>query len=168
MWYTRLSEYLLKEGYANNPICSCIFIKKSKTKFVIIVVYMVDLNLVGTLEELIRTEKSLKKEFDMKDLGKTKFCLDLHIEHFPFEVLVHQSTYTKKILKHFYMDKGHPLSSPIVVRSLDMKKDSFRHCENVEESLGREVPYRSAIGTLMYLSNCTLPDIVFSVTLLAK
>ena len=29
MWYNCLSEYLLKEGYANNPICPCIFIKKS-------------------------------------------------------------------------------------------------------------------------------------------
>ena len=24
MWYNRLSEYLLKEGYVNNPICSYI------------------------------------------------------------------------------------------------------------------------------------------------
>ena len=25
MWYNRLSKYLLKEGYANNPKCPCIF-----------------------------------------------------------------------------------------------------------------------------------------------
>ena len=29
MWYNRLSEYLLKEGYQNNQICPCVFIKKS-------------------------------------------------------------------------------------------------------------------------------------------
>ena len=29
MWYNHLSEYLLKERYVNNPICACIFIKKS-------------------------------------------------------------------------------------------------------------------------------------------
>ena len=29
MWCNHLSEYLLKEGYANNHICQCIFIKKS-------------------------------------------------------------------------------------------------------------------------------------------
>ena len=28
MWYNCLSEYLLKEGFENNPICPCIFIKK--------------------------------------------------------------------------------------------------------------------------------------------
>ena len=28
MWYNCLSEYLLKEGFENNPICPCVFIKK--------------------------------------------------------------------------------------------------------------------------------------------
>ena len=73
-----------------------------------------------------------------------------------------------KILKRFYMDKAHPLSSPMVVRSLDVKNDPFRTCEKVEELLGPEVPYLSVIGALMYLANCTRPDIVFSVNLLAR
>ena len=61
----------------------------------------------------------------MKDLDKTKFCLDLKIEHLSNEILVHQSTYLEKVLKHFYMDKTHPLSTPMVGRSLDVKKDLF-------------------------------------------
>ena len=61
IWYNnRLSEYLLKEVYENNPICPCIFIKKSETGFAIIVVYVDDLNIVGTLEELTRTTSYLK------------------------------------------------------------------------------------------------------------
>jgi hypothetical protein len=48
MWYNRLSEYLLKEGFENNPICPCVFIKKSESGFAIIAVYVDDLNLVGT------------------------------------------------------------------------------------------------------------------------
>ena len=47
MWYNCLSEYLLKEGFENNPIFPCIFIKKSKFGFVIVAVYVDDLNLVG-------------------------------------------------------------------------------------------------------------------------
>ena len=136
MWYNCLNEYLLKEGYVNNPICPCTFIKKSKSGFVFIVVYVDDLNLSGTPEELTRTSKYLKNEFEMKDLGKTKFCLGLQIKHFPTGVLVHQSTYTKKILKRFYMDKAHPLSLPMTVRSLDVKKDPCRPCEKDEELLG--------------------------------
>ena len=89
MWYNRLSGYLLKERYNNNPICPCIFIKKSKTEFTIIVVYVDHLNLIRTPNELTRTAKYLKNEFEMKDLGKTKFCLSLQIKCFPTGVLVH-------------------------------------------------------------------------------
>ncbi|XP_074377715.1 secreted RxLR effector protein 161-like [Apium graveolens] len=66
------------------------------------------------------------------------------------------------------MDKSHPFNSSMVVRSLDKKKDVFRPKEENEEILGPEVPYLSAIGTLMYLSNNTRPDITFSVNLLAR
>ncbi|CAA7031752.1 unnamed protein product [Microthlaspi erraticum] len=34
--------------------------------------------------------------------------------------------------------------------------------------LGPEVPYMSAIGALMYLANCTRPDIAFATNLLAR
>ena len=131
MWYNCLSEYLLKEGYTNNPICPCIFIKKSKTGFAIVVVYVDNLNLIGTHKELIRTTKYLKNEFEMKDFGKTKFCLGLQIEHFPIGVLVYRSAYTKKI--RFYVDKTHPFSSSMIVRSLDVKNDPFRPCEKGEK-----------------------------------
>ena len=65
------------------------------------------------------------------------------------------------------MDKLHPLSYPMVVRSLDLKKDSFYHCAKGEELLSPKVPYLSVIGAFMCLTNYTRPDIVFSVNLLA-
>ena len=61
------------------------------------------------------------------------------------------------------MDKSHPLSSLMVVRSLEVTKDPFQPKEENEELLGPEVPYLIAIGALMYLANYTQPDIVFLV-----
>ncbi|KAL0549877.1 hypothetical protein IC582_014367 [Cucumis melo] len=66
------------------------------------------------------------------------------------------------------MEKAHPLNIPIVVRSLDIKRDIFRPREDNEELLGPEVSYLSAIGALMYLANNTRPDIAFLVNLLAR
>ena len=129
---------------------------------------MDDLNLVGTPEELTETATYLVKEFDMKNLGKTKFCLGLQIEHLSNGIFVHQSNYTEKILKRFYMDKAHPLSNPTVVRSLDVNKDPFRPREDHEELLGPEVPYLSAIDALLYFANCTRPDTAFSINILAR
>jgi hypothetical protein len=73
MWYNYLSEYLLREGYNNNPICPCVFIKKSESNFVIITVYVDDLNIIGTHEEIPKIINYLKKEFEMKYLGKINF-----------------------------------------------------------------------------------------------
>ena len=91
IWYNRLSEYLLKEGYKNDATCPCVFVKRSKNGFSIIAVYVDDLNIVGTCHELEETAKYLMKEFEMKDLGKTKLCLGLQIEHLDDGIFVHQS-----------------------------------------------------------------------------
>ena len=48
----------------------------------IIAVYIDDLNLIGTPEELINTTNYLKKEFEVKDHGITRYCLGLQIEYF--------------------------------------------------------------------------------------
>jgi hypothetical protein len=104
----------------------------------------------------------------MKDLGQTKFCLGLQLEHLPSGILVRQSAYTQKILEKFNMDKSYPSKTPMVVRSLEVEKDPFRPMEDGKEILGSEFPYLSAIGALMYLANSTLPDIAFAVNLLAR
>ncbi|XP_074328483.1 secreted RxLR effector protein 161-like [Apium graveolens] len=43
------------------------------------------------------------------------------------------------------MDKAHPLTTPMVVRSLEVEKDTFRPRKQDEEALGPEVPYLSAV-----------------------
>nr|AAK91878.1 Putative copia-type pol polyprotein [Oryza sativa]AAP52115.1 retrotransposon protein, putative, Ty1-copia subclass [Oryza sativa Japonica Group] len=167
MWFNRLSNYLLKRDYLNNDHCLCVFIK-SLNGFCIISVYVDDFNIIGTTEDIKEAMAYLKTEFEMKDLGKTKFCLGLQLKHLPEGVFMHQSTYTKRVLGKFNMDKCHPLKTPMVVRSLEADKDPFKPKEDDEEVLGPEVPYLSAIGALMYLANCTRPNIAFAVNLLAR
>ncbi|KAL0796991.1 hypothetical protein Bca101_068368 [Brassica carinata] len=140
MWYNRLSEYLIKKGYRNDLISPCIFIKKFENKsFVIIAVYADDLNIIGTSREISETIKYLKKEFEMKDLGKTRFCLGLQLEYINDEILVHQMAYTEKVLRRFKMSESHPFSSPMVVRSLNLDTDPFRPKEDGEDVFGPEV-----------------------------
>jgi len=62
----------------------------------------------------------------MKDLGQTKFCLCLQLEHHPTGILVHQSAYIQKVLEKFNMDKSYPSKTPMVVLSLELKTDQFR------------------------------------------
>ncbi|KAM1692741.1 hypothetical protein ACFX2K_032321 [Malus domestica] len=56
----------------------------------------------------------------------------------------------------------------MVGRTLDVKRDPSRPKKDDEEILEPEVPYLSAIGALLYLAQCTGPDIFFIVNLLAR
>jgi hypothetical protein len=145
-----------------------VFIRKSSTGFCIISVYVDDLNIIGHAKDIDEAHNHLKKEIEMKDLGKTKFCLGLQIEHLETAILVHQSAYVKKVLEKFNMDNAYPQRTPKIVRALKNVKDPFRPKQEGEEVLGEEYPYLSAIGVLMYLANNTRPDIAFAVNCLAR
>nr|GEW78622.1 putative RNA-directed DNA polymerase [Tanacetum cinerariifolium] len=149
MWYNRLSDYLISKEYNSNLICLCVFIKKTTSGFVIIAVYVDDLNIIGTNKEINEVFMHLKEEFEMKDLGKTKYCLGLQIEHMPNCILVHQSNYKETVLKRLNMDKAKSSSTSMVGRSLNVDNDPSRPCEEGEDVFDPEVPYLSAIGALI-------------------
>ena len=81
---------------------------------------------------------------------------------------MHQKGYTRKVLERFNMQDCKPCKTPMVVRKLSPKDDVFRPADENETLLEESVPYRQAIGALMYLANQTRPDIAFSVNLLAR
>ncbi|KAK4409472.1 Retrovirus-related Pol polyprotein from transposon TNT 1-94 [Sesamum angolense] len=121
-----------------------------------------------------RNEQDLDDSYEMSinyahnSLGTTKYCLGLQFEHTKGGVFIHQLNYIENVLKRFHMNNANPLSTPMVVRSLDVNKDLFRPPAHNDEILGPEVPNLSAIGALMCLANNTRPDIAFSVNLLAR
>jgi hypothetical protein len=65
--------------------------QKSTTRFCIILIYVDDLNIIGHTKDIDEARNHLNMEFEMKDLGRTKFCLGLQLEHVQMATLVHQS-----------------------------------------------------------------------------
>ena len=127
--------------------------------------YVDDINIIGNEPDINEARHHLKTEFEMKDLGQTKFCMGLQLEHFHSGIFMYQAAYVQKVLEKFNMGKSYPIKTPMVVRSIDIKKDPFRPWEE-EEILGPHVSYLSAVRALMYLANSTRPDIAFAVNLL--
>ena len=62
----------------------------------------------------------------MKDLGKKNIVLACRSNIVQMVSLSINQRIQRKVLKRFYMDKSHPLSSSIVVLSLEVTKDPFR------------------------------------------
>ena len=98
--------------------------KISKNEFVVIFIYAYNINIVRTPNEFTKANDCLKKEFEIKDLGSTKFCLRLQIEYLNTSFFVHQEIYIMKVLKKFYMDKLYHFCTSIV-RLLDVDKCPF-------------------------------------------
>ena len=51
--------------------------------------YVDDLNIIGNELDINEARHHLKTEFEMKDLGQTKFCLGLQLEHFRSGIFVY-------------------------------------------------------------------------------
>ncbi|KAB2608569.1 hypothetical protein D8674_011737 [Pyrus ussuriensis x Pyrus communis] len=96
-------------------------------------IYVDDMNLSGILKELEKTVAHLKMEFEKKDIEKTRYCVGLEIEHCSDGILVHQSNYTKKVLRRFNEDKTKPSNSHMAIPTLDAKRDPLCSKDDGEE-----------------------------------
>lgn len=65
----------MKERYVNNPVCPCIFVKKSKITFAIAAAYIDDLYVIGTPKELSKTFLFEKWVWNKRSWKKNFFCL---------------------------------------------------------------------------------------------
>jgi Reverse transcriptase (RNA-dependent DNA polymerase) len=111
-------------------------------------------------EELSTPKDHLNEKFKMKDLGPVKGCLGIRITSSEGgnTVKLDQKAYIDEILKKFGMQDCKPVSTP----SDTNQKLSIKDVTPANEITGT-VPYQEAVGSLLYLSQSTRPDIAFSV-----
>jgi hypothetical protein len=92
----------------------------------------------------------MSREFEMSMMGELQYFLGLQIKQVKDGTFVHQTKYTKDMLRKFQMQDVKPLSTPMgSMATLDADEDG----EPVDQ---RE--YRSMIGSLLYLT-AMRPDI---------
>ena len=71
------------------------------------------------------------------------------------------------MLRLFNEDKVDPSSTPMIVHSLNSKKDLFHLADDNKEILEPAVPYLNITNALLYLIQSTRLDILVIVNLLA-
>ncbi|KAF7776615.1 hypothetical protein Agabi119p4_5008 [Agaricus bisporus var. burnettii] len=113
-------------------------------------------------------KEELRSSHELKDLGQAKYILGRRIETDDTTgcIKLSQRAYSERIIKKFNMSDAKPRSTPLpagIVLSVD---DSPQSAE--ESSEMRNVPYREALGSLMWLQVATRPDLSFAVNLLSR
>ena len=70
-WYSRIDEYLTKNGFMRSKNDSNLYVFYENADLLLIIVYVDDLVITGSRTSLIEhIKKCLSMEFDMKDLGQ--------------------------------------------------------------------------------------------------
>nr|GEY58789.1 hypothetical protein [Tanacetum cinerariifolium] len=104
----------------------------------------------------------LGKCFAMKDLGEAAYIFKIKIYRDRSKRLIGlcQSAYTEKILKRYCMENSKRGSIPMQEK-LKLSKSQGASTP-AEMKRMRNVPYASAIGSIMYVVRCTRPDVTFA------
>lgn len=168
-WNRKLHAELLKQNLVQSKVDPCVYFKNNQQEMLIVAVYVDDLLIFSkTRKEMDRFKENLGKIFPMKDLGPVHECLGLRIRRNRKKGIleIDQEFYTEEILKTFNMQNCHPTSMPLKAgQRLD--KSMCPRTES-ERSRMKRVPYREAIGKLLYLSQGTRPDITFAVNAVSQ
>ncbi|KAH9291902.1 hypothetical protein KI387_042909 [Taxus chinensis] len=164
MWNQKFDRYVLRLGLERSKADPCVYFKHEGEYYVIIVLYVDDMLLIGNSKKLVSHVKSqLSSHFDMKDLGAAKFILGMEIkrDRVNRKLVLNQRKYLEVILQRFQMHESKPVSIPFPVG----QNLSSEQCPKTEEEIEdmSQVPYASAVGSLMYAMVCTRLDIAHAV-----
>jgi len=168
-WYLKFHNVISSFGFVENIMDQCIYLKVSGSKICFLVLYVDDILLATNDKGLLHEVKQfLSKNFDMKDMGEASYVIGIKIHRDRFRGILglSQETYINKILERFRMKDCSPSVAPIV------KGDRFNLNQCPKNDFEREqmknIPYASAVGSLMYAQVCTRPDIAFVVGMLGR
>ena len=161
-WYKKMDEFLTCSlGLCRNIADECLYTGSSAGALVIIALYVDDLLIAcSDQEKLLEIKAELSKRFRMKDLNEARQCLGFEIHRDVQRGTLHlsQTKYANKVLCRFGMEQSKGVTTPMET-GIDLNEKS-------EPAL--DIPYRQAIGSLMYLMVGTRPDIAFGISKLAK
>ena len=136
------------------------YVKDTKNGYVIICLYVDDMLIMGSNNDIIKTTKRmLNNMFDMKDMGVADVILGIKISKTSNGLVLSQSHYIEKILRKFNQYDCNPVGTPVDI-NLHLSK-------NKGESISQP-EYAQIIGSLMYLMNCTRPDIAQAINKLSR
>lgn len=103
------------------------------------------------------------KMFQMKDMGPARNCIGMNIHQGKDFIDLYQTNYVLEILHKFRMAECKPAGTPS-----DTNSKLSITMVNEENSLVGKVPYQEAVGSLLYLTQATRPDIAFAVNDLSR
>ncbi|GJS41543.1 retrotransposon protein, putative, ty1-copia subclass [Tanacetum coccineum] len=162
-WNKRFDDEIKKFGFSQNADEPCVYLKASGSNVTFLILYVDDILIMGNSIPMLQDVKSyLGKCFAMKDLGEAAYILGIKIYRDRSRRLIGlcQSAYIEKILKRFHMENSKRGSIPMQEKLRLSKSQGASTPAELKRM--QNVPYASAMGSIMYAMRCTRPNVAFA------
>jgi len=157
LWYEKLKEVLIKLGYEQSETDPCIFRRVVEDRVFLLIVYVDDILILATVDEIRRIEDFFTEEFRWitLEIGKSHSYLGMQLNFGSGFVTIDMTFYVDKVLSE-YQD--------VISTMIPARKDLFR-VNKASELLkpGAARKFHTTVARLLYLSRRGRPDIITAV-----
>jgi transposase InsO family protein len=163
VWHKRLSEQLDSMQFQPSQADAGLFTKESPQGSIFLLVYVDDILIAAaTIDSISTVKQEIAAAFEARDLGDATHFLGMTIARDrPKRTLkLSQLQMTEKLLETYQLRNCKPRSIPLSPAT-EMSKEAGDPLQQTEQ-------YTHLVGSLLYLANCTRPDISQAVGVLSK
>eukprot|EP00253_Pinus_taeda_P017285 PITA_17285 len=167
--FEKFDTFIWGLSFTRSKADHCVYFKLIGDRVIYMVLHVDDMLLVGNDKEIIQDLKThLSSKFDMKDLGVVNYILGMEIKRdwIKRKLWLNQRKYVETILQRFNMQDSKPMKVPIPV-GVKLSAEQCPKTQEEEEDMSH-APYASAVGSVMYATVCTKPDIAHEVGVLSR
>lgn len=158
-WNSKFVQFLNKFGFTSISTDTCVFIGDINNNKIYLVLYVDDGLLISKSKDTIAQVMSHLKEHFQITIDKPNNFVGLEIERNreKRQIKIGQRKYIKKIIEKFNLNDAKPSSIPADPGLCRNKSD-----QTYDDATG-SIPYREAVGSLLFAARVSRPDIEFSV-----
>ena len=169
-WNLLISAFFLEIGLTRCTSDQCLYYRFDSDGTILIVCLYVDDIVIAssTLELYDEIFAHLHERFRANSLGELRWFLGMQIVQSEdrFTIRVSQMQYIRKIIETLHFEDI-PLSAIPMRPNVKLSVDQSPQTESEERAMAT-VPFRTAIGMLIFLMICTRPELAFSVSNVAR
>ena len=151
----------MREGFVRCPSEHILFVKtQGEGKILVVSIYMDDLVFTESdIEMFTEFKASMKREFDITDLGKMKFFLGVEVVWNDKGIYLSKKKHALEILERFGLENANSVCNPMVPGIKLMKNENRKQMDMTQ--------YKQMVWSLMYLS-VTRSNVMFVVSLVSR
>ena len=160
-WNKALDIKLIEFGFSRLTSDPCVYIKWEGDEISIITVWVDDLLLFSSSDELmIKTKNYIKSVWEVTDIGEPNKIVGIEITINENSISISQQKYVENILRQEHMIDANPVGTPL--------DPNIQIGPNPDGNQGnRSNSYARLLGELQWVANVTRPDITYAINKLA-